>query len=199
MQGARDYAMRVWLDPGRMAANGVIAEDIVAAVQAQNVEVAGGQIAEPPVADQAFQPNLIFRGRLADPAEFEAIVIRSGADGRLLRLRDVGRVELGAASYTTASTLQGRAAVALAVTQRPGSNALATAEEIRRRLAAIEAGFPKGIKAEIAYDPTRFVSESVRDLVMTIGEAVSSSCSWCCCSCRTGGRRSSPSSPSRCP
>ena len=172
MQGARDYAMRVWLDPGRMAANGVIAEDIVAAVQAQNVEVAGGQIAEPPVADQAFQPNLIFRGRLADPAEFEAIVIRSGADGRLLRLRDVGRVELGAASYTTASTLQGRAAVALAVTQRPGSNALATAEEIRRRLAAIEAGFPKGIKAEIAYDPTRFVSESVRDLVMTIGEAV---------------------------
>jgi multidrug efflux pump subunit AcrB len=157
MQGARDYAMRVWLDPGRMAANGVIAEDIVAAVQAQNAEVAGGQIAEPPVADQAFQPNLTFRGRLADPAEFEAIVIRSGADGRLLRLRDVGRVELGAATYTTASTLQGRAAVALAVTQRPGSNALATAEEIRRRLAAIEAGFPKGIKAEIAYDPTRFV------------------------------------------
>ncbi|MDO9711872.1 efflux RND transporter permease subunit [Paracraurococcus lichenis] len=172
MQGARDYAMRVWLDPGRMVANGVIAEDVVAAIQAQNAEVAGGQIAEPPVADQAFQPNLTFRGRLADPAEFERIVIRTGADGRLLRLRDVGRVELGAASYTTASTLQGRPAVALAVTQRPGSNALATAEEIRERLAAITERFPPGIRAEIAYDPTRFVAESVRELVMTIGEAV---------------------------
>ena len=127
MQGARDYAMRVWLDPGRMAANGIIAEDVVAAIQAQNAEIAGGQIAEPPVADQAFQPNLTFRGRLGDPAEFQTIVIHAGADGRLLRLHDIGRVELGAASYTTGSTLQGRPAVALAVTQRPGSNALATA------------------------------------------------------------------------
>ncbi|RAI58483.1 hydrophobe/amphiphile efflux-1 family RND transporter [Roseicella frigidaeris] len=172
MQGARDYAMRVWLDPGRMQANKVIAEDVIAAVQAQNAEVAGGQIAEPPVADQAFQPNLIFRGRLSDPAEFEAIVIRAGADGRLLRLGDIGRVELGAASYTTASTLQGRPAVALAVTQRPGSNALATAEQIRDRLATITAGFPAGIRAEIAYDPTRFVAESVRELVQTIAEAI---------------------------
>jgi hydrophobe/amphiphile efflux-1 (HAE1) family protein len=172
MQGARDYAMRVWLDPGRMAANSVIAEDVVAAIQAQNAEIAGGQIAEPPVADQAFQPNLTFRGRLADPAEFEAIVLRSGADGRLLRLRDIGRVELGAASYTTASTLQGRPAVALAVTQRPGSSALATAEEIRGRLAVITRDFPAGVTAEIAYDPTRFVAESVRELVVTIGEAI---------------------------
>ncbi|MDB5372825.1 MAG: transporter [Belnapia sp.] len=172
MQGARDYAMRVWLDPGRMAVNGVIAEDVVAAIQAQNAEVAGGQIAEPPVADQAFQPNLTFRGRLNDPAEFGNIVIRSGAEGRLLRLRDVGRVELGAASYTTASTLQGRPAVALAITQRPGSNALATAQQIRNQLALITRDFPSGIKAEIAYDPTRFVAESVHELVVTIGEAV---------------------------
>ncbi|MBX6384964.1 MAG: efflux RND transporter permease subunit, partial [Microbispora sp.] len=172
MQGARDYAMRVWLDPGRMAANGVIAEDVIAAVRAQNAEVAGGQIAEPPVADQAFQPNLTFRGRIADPAEFEAIVIRAGADGRLLRLRDVGRVELGAASYSTVSTLQGRPAVALAITQRPGSNALATAQEIRDRLDAITRDFPAGIQAEISYDPTRFVAESVRELGVAIGEAV---------------------------
>ncbi|MBK1656785.1 multidrug efflux RND transporter permease subunit [Paracraurococcus ruber] len=172
MQGARDYAMRVWLDPGRMAANGVTAEDVIAAVQAQNAEVAGGQIAEPPVTGQAFQPNLMFRGRLADPAEFEHIVIRAGADGRLLRLHDVGRVELGAAAYTTGSTLQGRPAVALAVTQRPGSNALATATQIRTRLAEITANFPAGIQAEIAYDPTRFVADSVQELVKTIGEAV---------------------------
>ncbi|MCO6415998.1 multidrug efflux RND transporter permease subunit [Siccirubricoccus sp. KC 17139] len=172
MQGARDYAMRVWLDPGLMAANNITAEDIVAAVQAQNAEVAGGQIAEPPVTDQAFQPNLTFRGRLADPLDFERIVIRAGADGRLLRLGDVGRVELGAASYTTASTLQGRPAVALAITQRPGSNALATATEIRERLAEIARDFPAGITAEIAYDPTRFVADSVHELVRTIGEAV---------------------------
>jgi hydrophobe/amphiphile efflux-1 (HAE1) family protein len=172
MQGARDYAMRVWLDPGLMAVNGVAAEDVVAAIQSQNADVAGGQIAEPPVAGQAFQPSLAFRGRLAEPAEFEAIVIRSGAGGRLLRLRDIGRVELGASSYSTGSTLQGRPAVGLAVTQRPGSNALATAEEIRGRLAAISQRFPAGITAEIAYDPTRFVAESVRELVATIGEAV---------------------------
>ena len=172
MQGARDYAMRIWLDPGRMAATGVTAEDVIAAVQAQNAEVAGGQLAEPPVADQAFQPNLSFRGRLADPAEFENIVIRGSAGGQLLRLRDIGRVEIGAASYTTASTLQGKPAVALAVTQRPGSNALATAREIRARLAGITATFPPGITAEIAYDPTRFVAESVHELTVTIAEAV---------------------------
>ena len=172
MQGARDYAMRVWLDPGRMTANGIIAEDVVAAIQAQNAEIAGGQIAEPPVSGQAFQPNLIFRGRLDDPAEFERIVVRAGADGRLLRLHDIGRVEIGAASYTTGSTLQGRPAVALAITQRPGSNALDTARLIRERLDDITRNFPAGIKAEIAYDPTRFVAESVRELAMTIGEAV---------------------------
>ena len=172
MQGARDYGMRIWLDPGRMAANDVIAEDIEAAVRAQNAQVAGGQIAEPPVADQAFQPNLTFRGRLDDPAEFEQIVIRSDAQGRLLRINDVGRVELGAVSYTTTSSLQGRPAVALAITQRPGSNALDTARIIRTTLARIARDFPAGITAEIAYDPTRFVAESVHELVQTIGEAV---------------------------
>ena len=172
MQGARDYAMRVWLDPGRMMANNITAEDVIAAIQAQNAEIAGGQIAEPPVTGQAFQPNLTFRGRLADPAEFERIVVRAGAGGRLLRLHDIGHVEIGAASYTTGSTLQGRPAVALAITQRPGSNSLDTARLIRERLDAITQNFPAGIKAEIAYDPTRFVAESVHELAQTIGEAV---------------------------
>ena len=172
MQGARDYAMRIWLDPDRMAALGITAEDVVAAVVAQNTQVAGGLLAEPPVADQAFQPSLTFRGRLDRPEEFENIVIRATRDGRLLRVRDVGRVELGAASYTTNSTLNGRPAVALAITQRPGSNALATAQIIRDTMARIEQHFPPGIKAEIAYDPTRFVGQSVTELVHTIAEAV---------------------------
>ena len=172
MQGARDYAMRIWLDPDRMAALDITAEDIVRAVQSQNTQVAGGLVAEPPVSGPAFQPSLTFRGRLDRPDEFESIVIRASREGRLLRLRDVGRVELGAASYTTTSTLQGRPAVALAITQRPGSNALATAQLIRSSLARIEEHFPPGIRADIAYDPTRFVGESVHELVRTIGEAV---------------------------
>ena len=172
MQGARDYAMRIWLDPTRMAFAGVIAEDIVTAVQSHNAQIAGGQIAEPPVIDQAFQPSVTFRGRLAQPAEFENIVLRAGAQGQLLRLRDVGRAELGAASYSTNSTLQGRPAVALAITQRPGSNSLATAAQIRAAVARIERGFPAGIRAEIAYDPTSFVAASVTQLVHTMAEAV---------------------------
>jgi hypothetical protein len=161
MQGARDYAMRVWLDPDRMAALGITAEDVVAAVQSQNTQVAGGLLAEPPVADQAFQPSLTFRGRLDRPEEFESIVVRSTREGRLLRIGDVGRVELGAASYTTNSTLQGQPAVALAITQRPGSNALATAQIIRDTMTRIERNFPPGIKADIVYDPTRFIAQSM--------------------------------------
>jgi hydrophobe/amphiphile efflux-1 (HAE1) family protein len=172
MQGARDYAMRIWLDPTRMAFAGITAEDIVTAVQSHNAQIAGGQLAEPPVLDQAFQPSVTFRGRLAQPAEFENIVLRIGAQGQLLRLRDVGRVELGAASYSTNSTLQGRPAVALAITQRPGSNSLATAAQIRTAMARIERNFPVGITAEIAYDPTSFVAESVTQLVHTMAEAV---------------------------
>jgi hydrophobe/amphiphile efflux-1 (HAE1) family protein len=170
--GSGDYAMRIWLDPRRMALAGITAEDLITAVQSHNAQIAGGQIAEPPAGGQAFQPSVTFRGRLADPAEFEAIVLRTAADGRLLRLRDVGRAELGAASYSTVSTLQGRPAVALAVTQRPGSNSLATAAEIRRTLAGITRDFPPGIVAEIAYDPTQFVAESVHELVKTIAEAI---------------------------
>jgi hydrophobe/amphiphile efflux-1 (HAE1) family protein len=172
MFGARDYSMRLWLDPDRMAEWGLTAGDVVGAVRAQNVQIAGGQLGEPPIADQAFQPNLTFQGRLTEPEAFGQIIVRATPDGRVLRLRDVARTELGAQSYATNSFLHRRPAVALAVNQRPGSNALASAAGIRRVMAEIAQDFPPGLAYDIAYDPTRFIEESVNGLLRTIGEAV---------------------------
>ena len=129
MFGARDYSMRLWLDPDRIANVGLTSSEVLAAIRAQNLQIAGGQIAEPPIADRAFQPNLVFTGRLKDIRQFEDIVVKAGSDGRTVRLRDVARVELGALSYTTSSFLLRKSAVAMVVTQRPGSNALATAKQ----------------------------------------------------------------------
>ncbi|MHC2467051.1 multidrug efflux pump subunit AcrB [Bradyrhizobium embrapense] len=103
MFGARDYSMRLWLDPDRIANLGLTSAEVLAAIRAQNLQIAGGQIAEPPIADRAFQPNLVFTGRLKDIRQFEDIVVKAGSDGRTVRLRDVARVELGALSYATAS------------------------------------------------------------------------------------------------
>lgn len=103
--GARDYSMRLWLDPDKIANLGMTAGDVIAAIRAQNIQIAGGQIAEPPISDRAFSPNLTFTGRLKDQSEFGNIVIKAGSDGRTVRLRDVARIELGALSYTTNSFL----------------------------------------------------------------------------------------------
>src|SRR5260370_34875888 len=105
MCGARDYSMRLWRAPDRTATLGLTSAEVVAAIRAQNLQITGGQIGEPPIADRAFQPNLTFTGRLKDPRQFEDIVVRAGADGRIVRLRDVARVELGALSYSTNSFL----------------------------------------------------------------------------------------------
>src|SRR5205807_2771495 len=113
MFGARDYSMRLWLDPDRIATLGLTSAEVVAAIRAQNLQITGGQIAEPPIADRAFQPNLTFTGRLRDPAQFEDIVLKSGDDSRTARLRDVGRIERGALSSTTNGFLLRKQALAL--------------------------------------------------------------------------------------
>ena len=172
MFGARDYSMRLWLDPDRIATLGMTAGEVVAAIRAQNLQITGGQIGEPPIADRAFQPNLTFTGRLKDPKQFEDIVVRAGADGRTVRLRDVARVELGALAYTTNSFLLRKSAVALLVTQRPGSNALATAKNISDTMAKLKASFPKGLDYNIGYNPTEFIAQSVHELIKTIYEAM---------------------------
>ncbi len=170
--GARDYSMRLWLDPDKIANLGMTAGDVLAAIRAQNVQIAGGQIASPPIADRAFTPNLVFTGRLKDPAQFENIVLKSGADGRTVRLRDVARIELGALGYTTNSFLLRKSAVAMLVTQRPGSNALATSKNISDKMAELKKSFPPGIDYNIGYNPTEFIAQSVHELIKTIYEAM---------------------------
>lgn len=170
--GARDYSMRLWLDPDRIANLGLTSTEVLAAIRAQNVQIAGGQIAEPPIADRAFQPNLTFTGRLKDKKQFEDILIKAGSDGRTVRLRDVARIELGALAYSTNSFLLRKSAVAMLVTQRPGSNALATAKKISDTMTQLKQSFPKGLDYNIGYNPTEFIAQSVHELIKTIYEAM---------------------------
>src|ERR1700686_3094345 len=170
--GARDYSMRLWLDPDKIANLGMTVGDVVAAIRAQNLQIAGGQLAAPPIADRAFQPNLTFTGRLKDIQQFEEIVVKAGEDGRTVRLRDVARIELGALDYTTNSFLLRKTAVAMLVTQRPGSNALATAKNISDAMVRLKADFPKGLDYNIGYNPTEFIAQSVSELIKTIYEAM---------------------------
>ncbi|MDB5616905.1 multidrug efflux RND transporter permease subunit [Tardiphaga sp.] len=170
--GARDYSMRLWLDPDKIATLGLTAGEVIAAVRAQNLQIAGGQIAEPPITDRAFAPNLIFTGRLKDIRQFENIVIKAGAEGRTTRLRDVARIELGALAYATNSFLLKKPAIGLAVSQRPGSNALGTAKAVSDTMARLKQDFPKGLEYNIGYNPTEFIAQSVSELIKTIYEAM---------------------------
>ena len=170
--GSRDYAMRIWVDPQRLQTVGLTANDVVNALLRQNVQVASGVLNQPPVSDpRAFQIAVTTQGRLADPAEFASIVVKATNDATVL-LRDVARVELAAQDYGTNSYLTKDPAVALAVFQRPGSNALATANGIRRTMAELGKRFPPGVEYKIVYDPTQFISESVNAVVWTILEAI---------------------------
>jgi len=170
--GARDYSMRLWLDPDKISNLGMTADDVLVAIRAQNLQITGGQLAGPPIADRAFQPNLTFTGRLKDISQFEDIVVKAGQDGRIVRLRDVARVELGALDYSTNSFLLRKSAVAMLVTQRPGSNALATAKGISDTMVKLKASFPKGLDYNIGYNPTEFIAQSIHELIKTIYEAM---------------------------
>src|ERR1700744_2794467 len=170
--GARDYSMRLWLDPDKIATLGMTAGDVLAAIRAQNLQITGGQLAGPPIVDRAFQPNLTFTGRLKEPDQFENIVIKAGADGRTVRLRDVARIELGALDYSSNSFLLRKSAVALLVFQRPGTNALATAKRIQDTMVRLKADFPRGLDYNIGYNPTEFIAQSISELIKTIYEAM---------------------------
>ncbi len=171
--GAAEYAMRVWLNPDLIQSYGLTAGDVVAALRGQNVQVAGGTLNQSPVPEQgAFELSLETQGRLMEPEQFGNIVVKSGDDGRIVRLRDVARIELGAQSYTTRGYLGDKPAVALPVFQRPGTNAIETADAILAELDAIAEDFPPGLQFDVAYNPTRFIEESVDEVVKTIFEAV---------------------------
>ncbi|MBS0246950.1 MAG: multidrug efflux RND transporter permease subunit [Proteobacteria bacterium] len=169
--GARDYAMQVWLDPDRLQSLNLTASDVVTALQGQNVQVASGVLNQPPVAHQlAFQVAVRTLGRLSDPKEFANIVVKQTANA-VVRVKDVARVELAAQDYSSASYLDRDESVAIAVFQRPGSNALSTGEGIRKTMAGIAKDFPAGLKYTIIYDPTQFIRQSVEAVVQTILEA----------------------------
>jgi hydrophobe/amphiphile efflux-1 (HAE1) family protein len=170
--GSRDYAMRVWLDPDRLQSLGLTAGDVTLALQGQNVQVAGGVLNQPPVEHPgAFQVAVKTLGRLADPHEFAEIIVKR-TPGAVVRLKDVARIELAALDYGSNSYLDLDPAVALAVFQRPGSNALSTAQAVRATMDQLALRFPPGIKHTIIYDPTQFIQQSVEEVQKTIGEAI---------------------------
>ena len=170
--GAREYSMRIWLDPSRLTFQNLTTTEIVTALQNQNVQVAAGVIGQPPVdTDRAFQINVTAQGRLITPEEFEKIIVKTGDDGRVVYLGEVARVELGAQDYVVNSYLDGKPAVAMAIQQRPGSNALGTAERVQERMRELSADFPQGIEYRVVYNPTVFIEESVRAVIHTIFEA----------------------------
>jgi multidrug efflux pump len=183
--GARDYSMRIWLDPDKLASRGISAADVVRQLRAQNVPVAAGRLGqEPAAAGTDFQLPVTASGRLLTAEEFADVVVKTGprggltdrerfvSGGELVRLRDVGRVELGARGYDMTSRLDGRESVTIAVFQRPGSNALAAAAAVRREMDRLAADFPAGLTHAIHYDTTVFVEESVREVWKTLFEAV---------------------------
>ncbi|MCR5891952.1 MULTISPECIES: multidrug efflux RND transporter permease subunit [Burkholderia] len=170
--GTREYSMRIWLDPERVASFGLSPGDLIAAVRAQNTQLAGGVVAQAPITNQAFQPNLIFEGRLKRPEDFSDIVVKQGKDGRLVRLKDVARVEVGALAYATDSYMLRHPTIALQVLQQPGANAVATMDAVEKKMAELARDFPKGIVYNIGYNPTAFIGDSIHELVKTIYEAV---------------------------
>jgi|TARA_Y100001970_G_scaffold294218_1_gene448703 multidrug efflux pump len=171
--GAGDYAMRLWVDPQRATSLGVTAGDIVAAVREQNVQVSAGQIGAPPMpqgSDMLISINA--KGRLDSTEAFGDIVLKTGADGEITRLRDVARIELAAQEDALRALLDGRQAVALPIFQSPGSNALDVSAAVRAKMAELAEDFPEGLSWEVAYDPTVFVSTSISSVITTLLEAV---------------------------
>ncbi len=171
--GARDYSMRVWLDPSRVAARNLTAGEVVKALQVQNVQVAAGTLGGPPMPEQgAFQFNVQTQGRLIAPEQFGEIIVRTDSDGRITRLKDVGRVELGALDYNVNGYLDTKSAAPIGVFQRPGSNALETSERILDKMKELSKSFPEGVSYDVIYNPTDFIAASVKAVNETIFEAV---------------------------
>jgi HAE1 family hydrophobic/amphiphilic exporter-1 len=171
--GARDYSMRIWLDPDKIAARNLTAGDVVTALTNQNVQVSAGVLGQPPVPKPgAFQLNVETLGRLTDPRQFGNIVVRADPDGRVTRVRDIARVELAALDYGTNGYLDTRQAVPLLIFQLPGSNALATADRLIKTMEELKKSFPSGVQYDIVYNPTEFIAQSVTEVEKTIYEAV---------------------------
>ena len=171
--GDRRYAMRLWLDPQKLASRGITAQDVVDAVNEQNLEIGAGRIGQPPAKEGLmYQLALKTEGRLEEVADYEEIILQSGSDGTLIKLKDVGRVELGAENYETFAKYSGHNAVGYGIQQAPGSNALEVANTVKAKVAELAEDFPPGIDYRIPYDPSLFVVESGKEVVRTLVQAV---------------------------
>jgi len=171
--GERKYSMRLWLDPVRMASRALTADDVVSALQEQNVEVAAGQVgSQPALPGQQFQISVRAVGRLSESTQFDNIILKSNGDGTLVRLRDVGRAELGAEDYSSNLDYNGRESVGIGITQLSTANALDVDRRCVAELDRLSKRFPPGMKYELAFDTTDAVGESIRDVVSTLGQAI---------------------------
>ncbi|QLE44281.1 efflux RND transporter permease subunit [Nostoc sp. C052] len=171
--GERRYAMRLWLDPSRLASRGLTTEDVANALSEQNLQVGAGRIGqEPAPKGQRYQLDVRAVSRLTEPSEFEEIVLKTGDDGTLVKLKDVGRAELGAENYSSFLRFRGNDAVGLGIYQVPGSNALDVARGVKAELALLAPSFPPGLKYQVAFDTTMFVEESLAEVIKTLIEAV---------------------------
>lgn len=171
--GLGDYSLRVWLDPNKVATRGLTATDVVAAIREQNRQVAAGSLGAPPApGDSSFQLSINTQGRLVTEEEFANVIIHVGENGEITRLRDIARVELGSSQYALRSLLNNQPAVAIPIFQRPGSNAIATSDAVRAKMAELKQAFPEGIDYSIVYDPTVFVRGSIEAVVHTLFEAI---------------------------
>src|SRR5712671_6426778 len=170
--GAGQYSMRIWLDPNKMQARGLMPQDVIQALRQQSAQVTAGQIGAPPAPrGQSFQYTLNVFGRLSDPAEFAQVIVKTGRGGEITRLGDVGRVELGSQTYAQVFTLDGRPAAGLAIYQAPGANALNVANEVRDKMAVLKREFPQGLISNIPFDTTKFVEQSIHEVYKTLYEA----------------------------
>jgi HAE1 family hydrophobic/amphiphilic exporter-1 len=171
--GERKYAMRVWLDPERLAQRGLSATSVLNALNEQNVQVAAGQLGQPPSnAKQDYQISVRAVGRLSEPKEFENIILKTGTDGTLVRVKDVGRAELGAEDYGSVLRFNGHEAVGIAITQLPGANALDVDRGAKEEMMRLSRNFPPGLKYAEAFDSTTVIGESIRDVLITLLEAI---------------------------
>jgi multidrug efflux pump subunit AcrB len=171
--GQQDYSMRVWLDPDKLASRNLTADDVVRVLREQNVQVAAGQIGQPPVPrGQDFQYTMSTLGRLVEPEQFADIVLKTGTDGEVTYLKDVGRAELGAKNQDQVSRLDGRPSAGIGIFQLPGSNALDTADRVKAKMKELEKRFPEGLRYGVIYDTTPFIRESVDEVIKTLRDAV---------------------------
>ncbi|HZN97264.1 MAG TPA: efflux RND transporter permease subunit, partial [Gemmatimonadales bacterium] len=171
--GGGDYSMRVWLDPGKVAARGLSATDVISAIREQNVQVAAGVVGAPPMPVPVdYQLSINARGRLATEEEFGDIILKTGDDGEITRLRDVARLELAAGDYALRSMLDGKEAVGIGIFQAPGSNALELSSTVRATMEQLKQNFPQGVEYRIVYDPTVNVRDGIREVVKTLFEAI---------------------------